>query len=83
MNLYCHETVPDPLQFSSNEFFNQSINEATMDVKVYTLHACGYCFSSLFQSLAEGDLSFPHAMGCFCVYEASFPQTDLWEVNSS
>ena len=25
-NLYCHETVPDPLQFSSNKFFNQSIN---------------------------------------------------------
>ena len=25
-NLYCHETVPDPLQFSSNRFFIQSIN---------------------------------------------------------
>ena len=27
MNLYCRETVRDPLQFSSNKFFNQSKNK--------------------------------------------------------
>ena len=31
MNLYCHETVPVILQFSSNTLFNQSINDMNID----------------------------------------------------
>ena len=31
VNLYCHETVPVILQFSSNTLFNQSINDMNID----------------------------------------------------
>ena len=54
VNLYCHETVPDPLQFSSNKFFNQSIKhfyagDGALGVEKPSLEQVGFPEGSRFK----------------------------------